>query len=270
MKRGARTKTRGRDLSRGQEDVLLLVHSASFPHGPRPHPSLIKASSPWDVRHPIWWRHFLSCHFFFSDNYCIATDIKPWTTKGEQEVSRRGLIKGHMQSGRCKEEPWSWGNGEGGEAGKKGEGCPGLLPCCCKRTLTKWNLGKGRVYLSQPILRAARAGMWRQEPLKSQNSAASWLTSQTILILLFDLSQDHLPRGWNDPQWVGSSLISHKARQCPQGQIQRPRQWRPMSHLRISCPRWLWLISSCQKITRMRETARTKFEKNVITKPNSL
>lgn len=53
MKRGVRTQTKGRDLSRGQEDVLLLVHSASFPHGPRPHPSLIKESSPWDVHHPI-------------------------------------------------------------------------------------------------------------------------------------------------------------------------------------------------------------------------
>lgn len=42
MKRGVRTQTRGRDLSRGQGDMLLLVLSAGSPHGPRPHPSLIK------------------------------------------------------------------------------------------------------------------------------------------------------------------------------------------------------------------------------------
>lgn len=158
MKKGVRTQTRGRDLSRGQEDVLLLVHSASFPQGPRLQPSLIKKLPHGMSTTQSDRCIFPNCHFFFSDNYCVSIYIKPWTTKGEQEVLKRGV----MQSEWCKEEHWSQGHGERGGAGKKGKAalvCFPAVPCCCTKTLTKCNLGKGRVYLAQSILRAARAGM---------------------------------------------------------------------------------------------------------------
>lgn len=108
------------------------------------------------------------------------------------------------------------GEGKQGRKGKAALVCFPAVPCCCTKTLTKCNLGKGRVDLAQSVSRAARAGMRRREPLKSQKSIASWLTSQAILILLFDLSRNTCPEGGTTQVgWVGPPSSVTKQENAP-------------------------------------------------------